>query len=397
MVSRETLASLETIVIASIIHEPHLLKTLGAKPGHFYYEANKSIIDAFLRTGISIEIAISACSKLVADAKNYVIDMVESVVSTSGTEANMALIKEEAMRRELISHGKLFIESLEGGNTPIESAGDIARAVTKIAAEDSVSTMGSVHTMAEDLLAFDGDSARAIDLGFDGLVGKRGQLIVPAARPGCGKSALALQICQHVALTGPVMYFCGEMSRKEVWLRAMSQYYHRPITPDITNFKAVAAKYNAWAVDNIDLHLDDKDCIDIDELVAKATAQHYQTPLKMICVDYLQKVKCSYMKTRFEQVSEVVIRLKKLARDLDVLVIAPAQLKREGSERPLLSHLRDTGQIEQEADQVWLMSSAETHDPIVVINLEIAKHRGGPTGDIAVEFNKPSYTLRRTL
>lgn len=388
----------ENHVIASVLIAPHLMVSLNLKPEHFSVRANQAIYAAFKNHGVSVEIATAACEGLVPDKNAYVMEIMDAFVSPVGVEANATLVKSDYARARITQESKQFLESLKGTASLNDLVPALARTITELSTSGASSSLGDTSTIMDDLDEFSSTAGAAITFGIDGLEIRRGELIVPAARPGCGKSALVLQMAQEIGQHGPVLMFCGEMPRRQVWLRAMSQYFRRMVKPEFTTFNTFKTKYAEWARANLQMTLDDKDCIDIDELVSKAHAEHYKKPLDLIVVDYLQKVRCSYTKDRFNQVTEVAIRLKKLARDLDVPVVAPAQLNRELEGKPLLKHLRDSGQIEQEADQVWLMSGADdNHNPVARVNLEKAKYREGATGDIFLEFDKPCYTMRLTV
>jgi replicative DNA helicase len=234
-----------------------------------------------------------------------------------------------------------------------------------------------------------------------------GNLIVLAARPSMGKSALVTNIAENVALSKdrprPVALFSLEMSEAELAQRFIASQasikgddLRKGRLKDESKWKRVlrvAAEYDAAP-----LYVDDSSDIGILDVRAKARRLHQQSPdgLGLVIVDYLQLMRAdARIENRVQQVGEMSRGLKILARELEVPVIALSQLSRgvesRTDKRPMLSDLRESGQIEQDADLVIFIYRDEYYNPETTdrpgeAELIIAKHRNGGLGDVPLTF-----------
>lgn len=229
-----------------------------------------------------------------------------------------------------------------------------------------------------------------------------GELYVIGARPSMGKSILALNIAANVALqaTLPALLFSLEMSAEELnkrLLSALTQIPHdRFRTGKFTEADWVAITGAVARLANAPLHLNDSSSLTILEL--KAEARRLQQKVKklgVIVVDYLQLMTGRRQENRQIEIAEVARGLKQLARELDVPVVAVAQLSRgvesRQDKRPLLSDLRESGEIEQAADVVMFLYRDDYYHPDDSpskgrAELSIAKHRAGPTATVELAF-----------
>lgn len=253
-----------------------------------------------------------------------------------------------------------------------------------------------------------GTGIRELDEMIDGL--RPGQLVVIAARPGMGKSLFSLNIAEHASADlGIPSYFATlEMTAVELGERALasrgmvagSRVTHGRlrkgrVDPDEV---AVLEEIVAGMRERMDLYIDDTPSPTIGEVMAAARRHKARYGVGLAFVDYLQLVEAepdAARDSRQEQMAKVSRRLKLLAKELQTPVVAMSQLNRkaEGREdkRPMLSDLRETGAIEQDADMVILVHRPEYYDPNDkpgVAELILAKNRGGPTGTVEVAFLK---------
>src|SRR5438105_16019 len=238
-----------------------------------------------------------------------------------------------------------------------------------------------------------------------------GEMIVIAARPSMGKTSLAMNIAEHVAIDEkqPVGVFSLEMTAESLVLRMLcsrSRVNLRNIRDgflaerDFPKLTGAAGK-----LANAPLFIDDSAGLSILQLRAKARRMHQQYGIKLFVIDYLQLLNASSQKieNRQQEIAQISSGLKALAKELDVPVIVLAQLNRElekdKNRKPRLSDLRESGAIEQDADLVALLYKPSSGDDdeaageqdAVPVNLLIAKQRNGPTGDVNLTFLK-SYT-----
>ena len=250
---------------------------------------------------------------------------------------------------------------------------------------------------------------RDLDAKLLGLHGT--DLIVLAARPAMGKTSLAVNVALNVACSrsskGPragqrhgVMVFSLEMGREQLVLRLLSQKagigLHELRKGEVSVDDEVALREAAGLLHDLNLFIDDTPALSAIDLRARAKRVHMQHGLDLVVVDYLQLMRGSggSKQSRENEISEISRSLKALAKELNVTVVALSQLNRgvEGraDKRPLMSDLRESGAIEQDADIIlfiyrdWVYNSqtASEHDAELII----AKHRAGAIGRVDLHF-----------
>jgi replicative DNA helicase len=235
-----------------------------------------------------------------------------------------------------------------------------------------------------------------------------GNLVVIAARPGVGKSSLAINIARNVAASGhPTAMFSLEMSRSEIGMRLLCSEARVPwdrirnkrVGPDDWSRIVQAAE----VLHEAPMHIVDAGNVNIVDIRAKARRMRSSRQgLDLIIVDYLQLMTSAAAKrpdNRQQEVAEISRSLKLLAKELHIPVVALSQLNRNpearADKRPQLSDLRESGAIEQDSDIVAFIHRDDA-DPEKkkMAELIVAKHRNGPTGSIALNF-EPSLTQFR--
>ena len=228
-----------------------------------------------------------------------------------------------------------------------------------------------------------------------------GQLIILAARPGVGKSTFALDIARNSAIKHkiPALFFSLEMSRAEIAMRLLSAESDILLQSmrkgKVSREEWVKLANVRGAINDSPLYIDDSPNLTLVEIRAKARRLAGQLGLGLIVIDYLQLLSSGKkVESRQQEVSEFSRSLKLLAKELNIPVIAIAQLNR-GSEqkadkRPELFHLRESGSLEQDADVVLLLHredmSQKDSTRIGEADIILAKQRNGPTGDVPVLF-----------
>jgi replicative DNA helicase len=220
-------------------------------------------------------------------------------------------------------------------------------------------------------------------------------LLILAARPGVGKTSLALNIAAHVAvkLKKNVGFFSLEMSKEELNDRLLVS------TAEIDAWKLKTGRLSEDEFAKLSeamgilyeapIFIDDTPALSILEMRSRARRLQVENGLDLIMVDYLQLARSRNLENRVQEVSEISQGLKNLARELRVPVIALSQLSRaveqRGEKRPVLSDLRDSGSIEQDADVVMFLYR-EDDENTGSISLDIAKHRNGALASIKLFF-----------
>lgn len=226
-------------------------------------------------------------------------------------------------------------------------------------------------------------------------------LIVIAARPSMGKSALAIGIAEYAAVVEkvPVAFFSLEMSKEQLVQRLICSHARIDANKVRTGFLAVSdwPKLTAAAgkLSEAPVFIDDTPAISVMELRAKARRLKSHHDIKLIILDYMQLMRGSgRIENRQQEISEISRSLKALARELNVPLIAISQLSRAVESRtdhkPQLSDLRESGAIEQDADVVVLIMREEYYNPTEdnkgIAEINIAKQRNGPVGSFNLTF-----------
>ena len=345
---------------------------------------------------------------------SYIHTLIASVPTAANAQYYAEIVKEHAIMRRLIEAGTKIAQLGYANETEVDTLVDQAQAEIYAvtdgnAKEDYVSFSEALEETINEIDANsnrpDGVYGVPTDfIEFDELTGglHGGQMIVIAARPGVGKSTLALDIARSAAIHHQMttVFFSLEMSRTELAMRILSAegkiLMGRLKKGDLdtegwTNLATLQGR-----IDSAPLFIDDSPNMTLMEIRAKCRRLKQRNDLKLVVLDYLQLMSSGKkVESRQQEVSEFSRSLKLLAKELDVPVIALSQLNR-GSEqrtdkRPMVSDLRESGSIEQDADMVILLHREDMYNPdserVGEADMIIAKHRGGPTRTIPLAFS----------
>jgi replicative DNA helicase len=233
------------------------------------------------------------------------------------------------------------------------------------------------------------------------------ELSILAARPSMGKTAFVLNIVTHAAVEGyGVAVFSLEMSKEALVQRMLtaearvdSSLVRRGMLRDF-DFTKLAR--SAGVLQSCPVWIDDTPALTLLEMRSKSRRLKADSDIQMIVVDYLQLMRSpEYADNKVQEISDISRSLKGLAKELGIPVIALSQLSRAseqrgGDRKPILSDLRDSGAIEQDADLVMFIHRPEYYDredeaKKGIAEVMLAKHRNGPTGDIHLRWNR-EYT-----
>jgi replicative DNA helicase len=228
-----------------------------------------------------------------------------------------------------------------------------------------------------------------------------GQMVIIAARPAIGKSTIALDICRNAAIRNnqAAVIFSLEMGRTEITMRMLSaeagvslKHMREGSLRDDEWQRIVGASGRAH---DAPLFIDDSPNMSMMEIRAKCRRLKQNNDLKLVAVDYLQLMTSGKrVESRQQEVSEFSRALKLLAKEIEVPVIAVAQLNRgpeqRGDKKPMMSDLRESGSLEQDADVVMLLHREDAyekeHPRAGEADIIVAKQRSGPTGTVTVAF-----------
>jgi len=386
------------------------------KQEHFYSEAHSRIFKAIVslyeeRQPVDIITLTQRLKKQkglkVAGGSSYLTSLV-NVVPTSAHAAHYGqIVKGLHTKRQLIATGSRLVEMAfdEGMEAP----------QVLDQAEQSIFSLSQKHlprtfipikqALAEsfdrlDELQKQKGSLRGVPTGFkdldDTLAGLQdSNLIILAARPGLGKTSLALNIAQHVVVKEkmPVGFFSLEMSKEELVDRLLVAQ------ADIDAWKLKTGKLNEEDFTKLSeamgdlaeapLFIDDTPGISVLEMRTKARRLQVEKGLRLLIVDYVQLARARGLENRVQEVTEISQGLKNLSRELRVPILAVSQLSRavtrRGISRPQLADLRESGSLEQDADVVAFLYREDEED-LENITFNIAKHRNGPLKTIKLHF-----------
>ncbi len=395
---------------------------------HFYDANNREIYEACLelfedRTPIDV-LTVSERLKKKKVIKqvggtSYLAELANKVPTAAHVEHYGKIVKDQATKRSLmVAASRLVDLSLDEGLAADElldkaesevfslTQKHLAQAFTPVrdALAESFDRLDELHKQAEGL--------RGVPTGFkdldSALAGmQKSNLLILAARPGVGKTSLALNIARHIAvkLERPVGFFSLEMSKEEMVDRLLVAQ------ADIDAWKLKTGKLseddftklsNAMGeLAEAPLFIDDTPALSILEMRTKARRLQVDHGIDLLIVDYLQLARSRQLENRVQEVSEISQGLKNLARELKIPVLAMSQLSRaveqRGGNKPQLADLRESGSIEQDADVVMFLFRDDS-EILENITLNIAKHRNGPLATIELYFagNRISFFGRET-
>lgn len=421
-------ADAEASVITGLLTAPEVFLDVTAvlAPEDFAVTQHQDIYQAILAcdaAGRPIDVITVADALRKAKRLSRVggTDAVEAFASRSGESTNILahaqIVADKAKLRRLYSAGRGIATS---ATAPSADAVDVlSEAESAIFAIGQEKARGSLVEMAQAVPKMLETLARARTSvlsgqstgfgGLDRLTGgfQGGQLIILAARPAMGKSALAVQIARHIAETsgGYVPLLSYEMSSTEILMRMLStslgydllRLRNGDIPSGMERDMAVAAQKMA----ELTMFIDDNPPETIGGVRSAMRRLARRGPLSAIVIDYLQLMSGESRhanENRTQEVSEISRGLKRLATELNVPVIALSQLNRQleqrtGSKRPQLSDLRESGSLEQDANAVLFLYREHVYNAAVdagAAELIIAKQRNGPLGTVRLRFDGSS-------
>jgi len=388
-------------------------------PKDFYNDLNGIIYDAMLslyeeRKPIDVVTLAKSLKKNKNGDKvesSYISDLVNSVPTAANIEHYANLIKEEATKRGLISVGTKIAEDAFKEQSEISELLDKAEAsIFAISQGHNIRGFTAIkESLAESFDRIDelhkkGTGYRGIRSGFTDLDNvlsgmQPSNLLILAARPGQGKTAMVVNMAQNIAVEQkiPVGIFSLEMSQEELVDRLLVGQADvdawRLKTGKLAEADFTKLSQAMGELADAPIFIDDTPGITISEMRTKARRLQLEHGIKLLIVDYLQLADPGRRyDNRVQEVSIVSQGLKNLARELKVPVLAVSQLSRavehRGERKPQLADLRESGAIEQDADVVMFLYrlEAEVTSNVIPTKLLIAKHRNGPMGEVDLLF-----------
>jgi replicative DNA helicase len=411
----------EQSVLGALLIDNDSIDRIGdLRAEHFYRGDHRSIfaqIVKMIESGIGADV-ITLFERLQAEGRSdavgglkYLNDIAQGTASSVNIARYAEIVRDRAQKRGLLAVASEIQDSV--GATP-ESAGVlIDRASSRLEA------LGEATIKREPKLAAQGladhisalerrstGSDRVIKTGLDDIDrqlngGLRpGWLVILAARPGMGKTALALNIATHVAIDHSALFLSMEMPESELHDRNLAALGRIPLdtvmkSPEDDNDYWNRVTAATMKIKDLNLYIDDQAALRMLDVRAKARLVKRKAGLDVIIVDYLQLMTGDGA-NRNAEIEGISRGLKALAKELNVAIIALAQLNRKSEERanklPMLSDLRDSGSIEQDADAVLFIHREQVANPDAgdqwfgFAQVRFAKFRHGRTGDVALTY-----------
>lgn len=386
------------------------------KPDDFYDERHREVYECALDLYEDrVPIDVLTISERLKKSKvlkkiggvSYLVELANQVPTAAHVEHYGKIVKDQATKRSLMKAASKLVElSMDEGLAADELLDKAESEVFSLtqkhlhkgftpvrdALAESFDRLDELHKQSEGL--------RGVPTGFkdldDVMAGmQKSNLIILAARPGIGKTTLALNIAQNLAFKyeRPVGFFSLEMSKEELVDRLLV------VQADIDAWKLKTGKLSEDDFTSLSnamgelaeapIYIDDTPGLTILEMRTKARRLQVEHGVDLLIVDYLQLAHSRRLENRVQEVSEISQGLKNIARELKVPVIAVSQLSRaveqRGEKRPQLSDLRESGSIEQDADVVMFLWR-EDEENLENLTLDIAKHRNGRLASIKLTF-----------
>lgn len=340
-------------------------------------------------------------------------ELLSAVPNSANVKSHAYIVKDKAQLRRMIKVTEGITNACYLGNEPVE---DIMAETEKqifhllqnrsgsdyVGIKDVViQAVESVERAAKTAGRVTGVSSGFYDLDYKTAGFHPNQLILVAARPAMGKTAFVLNIAEHVAVKEkiPTAIFSLEMSKEELCKRILSMHSKVDAqamrTGELQDDDWIKLVESAKDVGESRLILDDTPGINISELRSKCRKYKLEHDLGLIIIDYLQLMSGGkHSESRQQEISEISRSLKSLARELEVPVIALSQLSRaveqRPDKRPMLSDLRESGAIEQDADVVMFIYRDDYYnkdsEEAGISEIIIGKQRSGPTGTVKLAW-----------
>ena len=349
-----------------------------------------------------------------AGGPGFVVGFWDAVPSAANVGYYCGVVEEHSLRRRMLAASNQISELAMNLDSEVDVVLDQAEqtmlAVAERRVDGGLEVLGNVLAQVLERLEqveSEGIDVTGLPTGLVDLDHKLGglqpsTLVVVAGRPGMGKSALAMNIASHVARHhGPVAYFSLEMSPTEIAYRWLGSEARVDSMKLRSGLGGAGDSSRVWSslveatskLYKVPLHADEGSRT-VTDIRAKCRRLKRKSGLKLVVVDYMQLMQGRSRENRQQEIAEISLNLKALARELDVPVIAVSQLNRaleaRQDKRPQLGDLRESGAIEQDADVVLMIYRDEYYNKdtreLGIAEIIVAKQRAGPTGVVKTTF-----------
>ncbi len=446
----------ERSLLGSMLLDPQVIPDVLPhvhKPEQFFLEGHGAIFGALIQiydrqqSGDLVQLAEALRSRDVLDrvgGTKYLVQLAEAVPSAANAPHYARIVADRARLRRLIdAAGEILYDayhaddaSPEGGKGVVDAA---EQRIFDIAEDEQTTEAESLFELVEEeikrLEIADGKAVVGVPTAYDDLDAmlgglQKGELLILAARPSMGKTAMALNLAEQVAFGGaspwsppgkrhiPVGFFSLEMSRHSLVQRLISARSgvdaHKIRTGAISPEELERVTHSCHELSEIPFYIDDAPALSVLALRARARRMKRKHKIEALFIDYLQLLTAGSAgrESRQVEVSAISRGIKALARELEIPVVCLAQLNRGAEQRernrPRMSDLRESGSIEQDADVVMLLHreayyhkddeewvrDPDNTDKLNLTELIIAKQRNGPTGLVKLTWDEKTTRFK---
>ncbi|NJN90685.1 MAG: replicative DNA helicase [Leptolyngbyaceae cyanobacterium SL_5_14] len=424
----------EEAILGGVLLDPEAISRVSEllRPEAFYISAHQEIYRATLALqGQGRPTDLMSVTSWLYDhglldkigGQSRLAQLVDRTISAINIDQYAQLVTDKYLRRKLIQAGGEVAQLGYETDTPLEKVLDQSEqkifGITQSRPQQSlVATADILTSTFSDIESRSlGMVLPGIPCGFYDLDAmtqgfQRSDLIIAAGRPSMGKTSFVLNIARNIAAFHklPVAVFSLEMSKEQLVYRLLSS----EVEIESGRLRAGRISQNEWeplghaisALSQLPVFIDDTPNISVTEMRSKARRLQAEQggALGLVLIDYLQLMEGSGSENRVQELSRVTRALKGLARELSVPVIALSQLSRgvesRTNKRPMMSDLRESGSIEQDADLIIMLYRDEYYNPDTpdrgIAEIIITKHRNGPVGTVKLLF-EPQFTRFRNL
>lgn len=417
----------ERAVLASILINGKNLARVQQllTPAHFFRRAHRILFDAMITLAdvkhaevdpITLRAEIDARKEWEeVGGPAYVTMLTDGVPTSINAMHYAAIVRDQHALRAVIATGTEMIDAAydreADARLVVNEADKAIIALQRGSTVDAVDLRGAAHGLIDELNYHEQHRGEltGLDTGFASINEltegwQPGNMILVAARPSIGKSMFTLNTAMHAAKAGKhVLVFSLEMTLREVKYRILSSLAGMPLSRVRSGYYA-ESDHEAMAraigeMSAMPMFIDDRGGLTVWDIRAQCRRMRAEAGIDLVIVDYVQLVRGSLDRrgvTRNEELTDVSARLKGLARELNVPMMVVSQMNRGGDarsdKRPVLSDLRDTGALEQDADLV-LFLHRKHHRESGTTNAILEKQRNGPTGTVNLTINRDTQTF----
>lgn len=418
----------EQSILGSLMLDREAFDQIGDSldPNDFYKPSHQKIFQSILELQrknspidlITVSNLLQAKGEVeMAGGAEYLVEIVNRTISSANIQSYAKIVKEKSLLRRMIQVNSHLIE-----RAYVEDYVDVTSFLSQAEAEfyklggtqsSNDGLVGAMEIVKSSLIKIEDLYKRKAEVtglatGFTHLDRmtsgmQAGEMIIIAARPSMGKTAFSLNIAQHMALrqNKTVAYFSLEMGRDAMMMRILASESRI----NMKNIKTGNVPDNFWPkliniagqISEAKLYIDETSAVSPYEVLSRARRLKSQVGLDCIVVDYLQLMTLKQkVESRVIEVAEISRTLKSMAKELQIPVIALAQLNRavesRTERRPMLSDLRESGSIEQDADVIMMLYRDDYYDRESpekqgLAEIIIAKNRNGPVGNVKLRFD----------